>query len=413
MKRLLLVLMVTILTATTANARPLKVASWNLGWHMSLAEAATWIEKCSAPFAQDPATGIWKPAAAGTPGWELTWGRDAKIEWDISKIAPCDVFGTFDPVPATNTAYADRSKRIQEFIRDNLDPDIIAFEEVSGEQSIREVLPGGEDEYFICSFTTHKVQRLAIAWRKTLGPSAECTTETALGLPNLPAADQVRPGLSLALTVDGRKLRVLAVHLKSSCVSPLEGANGNLAGGAEACKILQQQIAPLEAWIELKSQDTSAFIVLGDFNRNFWHERVDLTQVRSDGSSPGTALAPTVKVSSLIEEVGDGSPSKSQFVLLHEVCPQNGFTEATCGAGQFLGLTRAETTMLGYEENLGCSLAFGLDHVLVGLGLRVEQSAEKIALGRDGKTLPTSGSFPDPRLSLSDHCPIVATVLTN
>jgi hypothetical protein len=39
----------------------------------------------------------------------------------------------------------------------------------------------------------------------------------------------------------------------------------------------------------------------------------------------------------------------------------------------------------------GCvSFAFGLDHILVGTGLRVEEGALKIALGSDGKTLEAS-----------------------
>jgi endonuclease/exonuclease/phosphatase family metal-dependent hydrolase len=413
MLRIFSALIFLMLSVAAVEARPLRFATWNLGWHLSLAEANTWIAKCDAPFAKDPQTGVWKPAASGTPGWKLTWGRDAKIEWDLSVLPPCDVFGDFDAIPATATAYANRSQRIQNVIRDEIDPDIIAFQEVSGEQAVRDVLPGGGDEYFICSFTGFKVQRLAIAWRKTLGPALACEVEPSLSLPALPVAEQPRPGLSLLLNVDGKPLRVFAVHLKSSCVSPLEGSNGDLAGAADACLVLQRQVAPLEAWIEAKTTD-ARFVVLGDFNRNLWHERVDRTPVRSDGSDTREPLLPGVKVSSLIEEIDDTRPFNRQFVLLHERCPQNGFTEGVCEAGQFIGLTRAETTMLSYQENLGCSFAFGLDHILVGTGLRVEEGALKIALGSEGKSLePSPPAFPDPRLAVSDHCPTVATVLTN
>jgi hypothetical protein len=52
-------------------ALDLRIATWNLGWHLSQAEAQTWITRCGAPFARNAATGQWEPASSGTPGWEL------------------------------------------------------------------------------------------------------------------------------------------------------------------------------------------------------------------------------------------------------------------------------------------------------------------------------------------------------
>lgn len=410
-RRILLVLLLSVV-ASAVEARPLRVATWNLGWHLSQAEAETWISKCDAPFAKDPQSGIWKPAASGTPGWKLEWGRDAKNEWDIGVWPPCDVFGTFDAIPATPTAYASRANQIRTIIRDELYPDVIAFQEVSGEQSIREVLPCGADEYLICSFSGYKVQRLAFAWRKTLG-AGTCAVEDALSLPAVSAVNRVRPGLMLSLKIDGKDVRFLNVHLKSSCVSPLEGPRGDLMAAQEACEFLQQQVGPLEAWVEATASVTNRFIVLGDFNRNLWHERVDRSPVRSDGSSPSSPLPAGVKVSSIFEEVGDGSPGRSDFLLLHEDCPQNGFIQATCATGEVMALTRPETRALGFEENLGCSLPFGLDHILVGLGFSVQDNAVKVALGAHGRSLPPSAAFPNPRLAVSDHCPTVATVHLN
>jgi hypothetical protein len=58
-------------------------------------------------------------------------------------------------------------------------------------------------------------------------------------------------------------------------VSPLEATDGNLgkgqlAGSNEHCLILQQQVGPLEAWIEAKA--TGPTVLLGDLNLNFPHE---------------------------------------------------------------------------------------------------------------------------------------------
>lgn len=69
----------------------LKIASWNLGWHLSGADAQTWAMKCSAPFAQD-STSLWRPAASGTH--RASSGRDV--------LPPCNVYSAnFKTVPIT------------------------------------------------------------------------------------------------------------------------------------------------------------------------------------------------------------------------------------------------------------------------------------------------------------------------
>lgn len=46
MLRFAIAVCVSIMALGPAAARDLKVASWNLGWHMSKAEAAQWIRDC-------------------------------------------------------------------------------------------------------------------------------------------------------------------------------------------------------------------------------------------------------------------------------------------------------------------------------------------------------------------------------
>lgn len=54
--------------ASIASAQPVRIASWNLGWHVSQAEVPKWIERCSRSFVKDASDGIWKPVAVGTQG---------------------------------------------------------------------------------------------------------------------------------------------------------------------------------------------------------------------------------------------------------------------------------------------------------------------------------------------------------
>jgi hypothetical protein len=313
--------------AQTTYAREVTVATWNLGWHMNQAEAKTWIRDCGQPFAFNQASGLFEPSTTGATksGWELRWGRDAKIKWDIGQKPPCDVYqtGFHKIVHVTEAAYQKRAQQISDFIGANLNADILAFQEVSGETAVREVLPGNGADYEVCSFDDFKVQRLAIAWKRALGISSDCVAERTLSLPSINPTDQVRPGLSLTPQIDGKQLRVMTLHLKSSCVSPLED-RGKLDGGGNACPILQQQVRPLEAWLEARSSGTPV-IIMGDFNRNLSHEKnaIASSAIRSDGSNPTLPLPGGVLVRSLYGEVNDGTPADSALTHLEPECPVN------------------------------------------------------------------------------------------
>jgi len=183
-----LVLVASLLVGNihTVHARDLAIATWNLGWHLSQAEAKAWIRDCGQPFAFNQSSGLFEPSTTGAtkPGWELRWGRNAKIKWDIAQKPPCDVFqANFHIVPVTEAAYQKRAQQIRDFIGANLNADILALQEVSGETAVREVLPNNGADYEICSFDGFKVQRLAIAWKRALGTSSDCVVEKLLSLP--------------------------------------------------------------------------------------------------------------------------------------------------------------------------------------------------------------------------------------
>lgn len=361
---------------------------------------------------------MWEPSSSGQTkqGWELKWGRDAPIKWDISRKPPCDVYqANFRIVPVSEVAYDKRIAQIRRYVEKNLDADVLAFQEVSGEQAVREILPGNGAAYSLCAFSGFKVQRLVIVWKRSLGVSTDCLVDEALSLPREIEKHQVRPGLSVTLNIDGAQLRIMTVHLKSSCVSPIEagGANpnrGKLEGPDEACQLLHKQVAPLERWIEARA--TVPIVLLGDFNRNLAQElnSIPADRVRTDGSAAEISITPGAFVRSLIGEINDGVPSMSQLALLDVACPVNPVSAEFCRRIKTEHISQTELRPLTRSENLGCRNPVGLDHVLISPQLATAAPAEKVPLGRLGGTRPASERFPDPLLAISDHCPILATI---
>lgn len=398
-----------------AQARDLTVATWNLGWHMDTAMAATWIQACGAKFALDPADKRWKPNPAGDKtGWQLRWGRNAPIEWDIGRLPPCDVYQqNFNITPVTEVAYSKRQQQIASVIARSIVPDVMAFQEVSGRQAVLDVLPDGGKDFHVCSFEGYKVQRLAFAWRRSLGDPVEaCKVYPALSLPKREPKDQPRPGLAVGLRIDGKLVRFLTVHLKSSCVSPLEDprpdGKGQLAGKEPNCAILQDQLEPLEAWLEQASQGADRMVLLGDFNRNITHEASTPSSepVRTQGDATDS-YRQGVRSNSLWREVNDGVPPTTRMSLLEATCAGDP-AAALCEAGKSRVLSKEEGAQLMAPSALGCRNPIGLDHIAVSGGTSAK--AEKVSIGKLGRTLNVDAKHPDPVLAVSDHCPLLAKV---
>jgi endonuclease/exonuclease/phosphatase family metal-dependent hydrolase len=398
-----------------AQARELVVATWNLGWHLSTAEARAWIAKCNRTYARDEASGLWRPDPQGTrTGWQLRWGRDAPIAPDPELLPPCDVYqASRRNVAVTAASYERRGRQIAQVVG-RLGADVIAFQEVSGERSVREILPDGGRDFHVCSHRGPAVQRLAFAWRRTLGEALEpCETEAAIGLPERGHAPRVRPGLSMALRVEGKRVRFLNVHLKSGCVSPLEGddaGRGQLAGDDPACQVLQRQLAPLEQWLTAKAAGADHLVLLGDLNRDLWHEARAPAQsaVRVPEGDPRGPPVDGTRSTSLLREVNDGEPPETELVLLAQACPSSWRVERLCSEAGERRLAAAELRTLSAPDGLGCRNPVGLDHILVDRRIGVHGPAVKVELGLLGRTLPPSSKRPEPLLGVSDHCPLVA-----
>ncbi|MGL3104081.1 hypothetical protein [Bradyrhizobium sp. BR 1432] len=80
-------------TAQAVQGRDVKIATSNLRWHLSQAEAKDWIRDCGQPFALNPASGLFEPSTAGAtkPRSELKWGAQRQDQMGHRREAPCDV----------------------------------------------------------------------------------------------------------------------------------------------------------------------------------------------------------------------------------------------------------------------------------------------------------------------------------
>ena len=205
-------------------AERLTLATWNLEWMMTPAVFDALAPSC--------------------------FGRDRRAGGSERAI-PCDL------VPKGRWSEADLA-RLRNFAM-SLPADVIALQEIDGEEVAREIFPAHE----FCFTQRAHVQNVGFAIRK--GLKFRCNRDyRALGLPD----DVVRWGADITIEPGTpREFRLLAVHLKASCNrDPLTEARDD-------CRILQRQVPVLEEWIDHRARAGEAFGVIGDFNRRFDLER--------------------------------------------------------------------------------------------------------------------------------------------
>lgn len=407
--------------AGAAQAENLRIATWNLGWHVASSEVQAWAAQCGKHYVKNPATQVWALASPDAPGakrgWDITESRATLEGVDLSVMPPCNVYQTaqHQGIAVTPNAHARRNQQLSQILARDVRADVIAFQEVSGTQAVIEALGPAASDFNVCSFDgQYKVQRLAFAWRKTLGgPVEACRDLPAVSLPALPAQDRVRPAYTVVLNLAGKRVRFLTVHLKSGCVTPLDKRPKRLDDpSAEPCVVLQQQVQPLEESLEALGQGVDHFVVLGDFNRNLAHEQRQVKgaeAVRSDGTSDLTRPMPAgVSTRNLFLEVNDGHPTGSKAVLLLPKCPGSPALEAACDASKTGVPTPEQQALLSSKSGLGCRNPVGLDHIIVSQSLAsAEVQTRKVAIGALGGSRPASAQHADPLLAVSDHCPLV------
>jgi endonuclease/exonuclease/phosphatase family metal-dependent hydrolase len=162
--------------------------------------------------------------------------------------------------PGDFTRLADYARR--------LEADVLAFQEVDGPEAASRVFDPRTHVFF---FTRENdVQRTGFAVRRGIAVTQnEDLSELDLA-PN--ARFSQRRGADITIEANGRRLRLLSVHLNAGCrEGPIE------AGRGRECENLLRQSEVLARWIGERRREGVAFAVLGDFNRRMDHPRDDMT----------------------------------------------------------------------------------------------------------------------------------------
>ncbi|HYC06195.1 MAG TPA: endonuclease/exonuclease/phosphatase family protein [Azospirillaceae bacterium] len=151
-------------------------------------------------------------------------------------------------------------------LADQLDADIISFQEVDGPDMAAKVFDPGK--YEIVMTDEEDVQRPGFAIRKGIPFRHEADL---VELDDKPAAKgcgnrSLRRGAVVTVDTAGGPVTMLAVHLKSGCFSAKEDASSNTRTMG-ACEDSRRQQDVLARWVEQQVDQGRPFIVAGDFNR--------------------------------------------------------------------------------------------------------------------------------------------------
>lgn len=283
-----------------------------------------------------------------------------------------------------------------------LDLDVVALQEVGSPAAIARIFPSDQyhavisDRYLAGAEDLPADQRdifTALVFAKDSFPEVPVvTTMDALSIRHIgfdrdgtPSSRQTRAGVMVDIEIGGETVRLLGVHLKSSChrwsLDPVQDQNddGRIFSSRFDCRTLDAQLNILESWIEQQSAQGIPTIVLGDFNRDMNAENAD-----------GEPIDP------FWTQLNDGTPDGLQLAKgplgTDEVCWPN-------HASRF----DDHIDFVIYDQTL--------------TGLATLDAPEKLSMGYEDD--PRYATIPDPNdpdrdlrqnQRLSDHCPVVMEI---
>lgn len=136
-----------------------------------------------------------------------------------------------------------------------LDADVIALQEVENLKAAAKVFHPAKYKLFI-EHSEHTL-RTGFAVRQGI-PVVRNADLRALNV-----REDLPQGTDITITVSGKQIRLLSVHLKAGCWDK------PLSYRSWACRTLKRQVAVIETWIDARAAEGTPFIVLGDWNRRF------------------------------------------------------------------------------------------------------------------------------------------------
>lgn len=161
---------------------------------------------------------------------------------------------------------------------DKLDADVVAVQEVASPEALGELFSPRDYAFYLAG--KGGAQRVGFVYRRSLAATLEPD------LDGLALGGDLRAGADLLLSVGGKKLRILAVHLKAYC------ATDSLDAPSEHCAKLKAQLPALEAWVDARAREGVPFVVIGDFNRVIAARDDALYAELDDHEPPSLALRP-------------------------------------------------------------------------------------------------------------------------
>lgn len=204
------------------------------------------------PSSGAPGSPVPPSSAAGSNGAGSTGGASAPAAAPPLKIATWNLEWLYRTSHAGTVRRSDADyARLARYAR-LLAADIVAVQEVDGDAALRRVFDDAAYDYHVVAQSG--VQRVGFAYRAGLDvtPHPDVSELDVGGL---------RAGADLAVSLNGRELRLLNVHLKSGCFEQPLGA------ASRDCTKLAAQLPVLERWIDARAAEGVPFVVLGDFNR--------------------------------------------------------------------------------------------------------------------------------------------------
>jgi len=218
--------------------------------------------------------------------------------------------------------------RIGRIISD-LDPDIVALQEVNGPEAVHRVLAEADwdvvvsDRFAEDAATGHDTDHIYTAVAVKKGGSAfflagNTVDELSVAHEQDGETRPTRRGTEVLVELpNGEPLQLMSVHLKSAC------HNGSLEPPrTDACRTLAKQREPLETWIDDLTEEATPFVIAGDWNRRIdrFGSRDHLWQAIDDGEPFPLDLIrfPEAIESPCLAGTPDHHPEPIDFIVLDE-----------------------------------------------------------------------------------------------